>query len=83
MEQKELSALTDEELLQTAKKQKQASVINAFLIGFLLGIAVFCLVSKRFGFAAILLFFIAYLLTKRSNYNKRELEQLLKDRNLK
>ncbi|SMP33017.1 hypothetical protein [Flavobacterium hercynium] len=38
MEHKNLSELTNEELLQEVKKNKSASLINALLIGSLIGI---------------------------------------------
>ena len=42
MTQKELSELTDEELLAEAKKMKSASIINATLIGAMIGIIIYC-----------------------------------------
>jgi hypothetical protein len=41
MEQKNLTELTDEELLQEAKKRKSATITNAILIGFLKTVWVF------------------------------------------
>jgi hypothetical protein len=83
MQQKELSALTDQELLAEAKKIKSASIINAFLIGFLIGVLVFSIVKSRFGFLALILLYFVYKLVNNSKYDKEELDRILKERNLK
>jgi len=41
MEQKDLSALTDQELLDKAKKMKPASILRAFLIGLMIGVVIY------------------------------------------
>ena len=84
MDQKELAALTDEELLQAAKKMKSDAIINAGFIGFLIGIVFYSVFKNGFGFFMLIPLFLIYkLLNKKPKYNKQELEQLLKDRNLK
>lgn len=45
MEQKELSELTEQELLMEKKKLKKRKIINALLIGFLAAIIAFAFVS--------------------------------------
>lgn len=83
MEQKKLSELTDQELLQEAKKRKSTSIINAVLIGFLIGIILYSIIKNSLGFLTLLPLFLAYKLTNNSKYNTTELENLLKERNLK
>ncbi|SNR92322.1 FUSC family protein [Flavobacterium sp. ov086] len=83
MEKKELSQLTDQELLQEAKKMKSTSMINALLIGFLLGVVFYSVVKNTLGFLTLIPLFFAYKLSNNSKYNKVELENLLKERNLK
>lgn len=83
MEQKKLTELTDQELLQEAKKKKSAFITNAVLIGFLLGIVIYSIMKNSLGFFTLIPLFIAYKLINNSKYNNKELESLLKERNLK
>ncbi len=83
MEQKELTALTDKELLQMAKKMKSASLINALLIGFLAGIIFYSVVKNSWGFLTLIPLFFIYKLVNNSKQNSKELEKILKERNLK
>ncbi len=82
MEQKELSALTDQELLDEAKKRKKASIVNAVLIGFLIGIIIYSIVKNNLGFFTLIPLFLAYKLVNNSKYDSKELENLLKERKL-
>lgn len=82
MEQKELAELTDEELLQAAKKIKSGNIFDAVAIGFLIGVAVYSSVKNGFG----LLTFIplVYLpIAARNKVKNAALEKLLKERGLK
>ncbi|NMN35023.1 FUSC family protein [Pedobacter riviphilus] len=83
MIQKELTELTDEELLHEAKKRKSAAIINAILIGFLIGIVFFSVMKNSLGFLTLIPLFFAYKLINNSKYNNQELENLLKERGLK
>ncbi|MGN7783532.1 hypothetical protein ACTJIJ_03360 [Niabella sp. 22666] len=84
MDQKELAALTDEELLQAAKKMKSDAVINAGFIGFLIGVVFYSVMKNGFGFFLLIPLFLIYkLINNKPKYNKQEVEQLLKERNLK
>lgn len=83
MKQKVLSQLTDQELLDTAKKMKSASIINAVLIGFLMGIVFYSFTKNSWGFLTLIPLFFAYKLINNSKHNTKELENLLKERNLK
>ena len=82
MTQKRLSELTDQELLQEAKKMRTAAIINALFIGFLIGIVVYSVLSSAFGLFMLLPLFFAYKLAKKSPYPNKELEMALKERNL-
>jgi hypothetical protein len=82
MNQKELSELTDQELLIEAKKMKSNSIINAFLIGLFIGIVIYSIVKNSWGFFTLIPLFFVYKLTKNSKKDK-VLEKLLRDRNLK
>lgn len=83
MKQRNLSALTDQELLQEAKKMKSTSIANALLIGFLIGIVFYSIMKNSLGFLTLIPLFFAYKLINKSKYNNQELENLLKERNLK
>jgi F0F1-type ATP synthase assembly protein I len=83
MKQKELSQLTDQELLDEAKKIKSTSIINAVLIGFLMGIIFYSFAKNSWGIFTLIPLFFAYKLINNSKHNTKELENLLKERNLK
>ncbi len=82
MQQKNLAELTDEELLEKAKKMKSTATINALMIGFMIGIIIYSIVRNSLGFFTLIPLFFAYKLINRSKNNK-ELEELLKERGLK
>ncbi|MDA3944292.1 MAG: FUSC family protein [Bacteroidetes bacterium] len=83
MKQKELSDLTDQELLAEAKKMKSASITNALFIGFLIGIVIYSIAKNSWGFLTLIPLFLAYKLINNSKYDNKELKRLLKERNLK
>ncbi|NCU03407.1 MAG: FUSC family protein [Chitinophagaceae bacterium] len=83
MKQKELSQLTDEELLAEAKKAKSTAIMNAVFIGFLIGIIVYSVVKNTWGLLTLIPLFLAYKLINNSKQNSKDLEALLKERNLK
>lgn len=82
MTQRKLSELTDQELLQEAKKLKSASIINAVLIGFLAGIIFYSVIKNTWGLLTIIPLFFAYKLANKSKQHKQEVMALLKERNL-
>jgi len=49
MKPKPLSELTDQELLQEAKKRKSTVIIDAILIGFLIGVVFYSIVKSSFN----------------------------------
>lgn len=74
--------LTDEELLQAAKKMKTTLAFDAGIIGFLIGVSVFSIVRKGFGLLSFLP--LIYLpVAAKNKAKKKELDNLLKERNLK
>jgi len=83
MERKKLGELTNEELLNEAKKMKSTAIINATLIGFLIGILIYSVAVNNLGFLTLILLFVIYKFANNSKYNKEEIEKLLKERNLK
>ncbi len=84
MKQKELQELTDQELLEEAKKLKSFSITNAFLIGFLLGIVIFSVIKSTFGFLMLIpLYFVHKLINDPKAKRSKALNELIKERNLK
>jgi hypothetical protein len=66
MEPKKLTALTDEELLQEAKKMKSKTITNAVLIGFLIGVVFYSVLENSLGFLTLIPIFFAYKLVNNS-----------------
>lgn len=74
--------LTDEELLQKTKKIKSINFFDALIFGVLIGIAVYSTVKNGFGLLTFLP--LIYIPVAANNKKKnKELEDLLKERNLK
>ena len=81
MKQRELAELTNEELLQEAKKIKSTKIFDAVIIGFLIGVSIFSVVRNGFGLLTFLPLVYIPISVKNKAKNK-ELEKLLKERNL-
>jgi hypothetical protein len=81
MTEKELSRLTDEELLKEAKKMKSATIINAALIGFMIGIVIYSVVKMNVGIFTLIPLYFIYKAINNPDHNKA-LEKILKERNL-
>lgn len=82
MPQEDLSALTNEELLEKAKKMKSTTIINALLIGFMVGIIIYSAVKNTLGFFTLIPLYFVYKLANNSKHDKA-LKRLLKERKLK
>ena len=84
MEQKENTQMTDQKLLGEAKKIKSFSIVNALLIGFLAGVIVYSVVKNSWGMLTLIpLYFIYKMINDPKNKKVKELQSLLKERNLK
>jgi hypothetical protein len=82
MKKRELSELSDQELLSEAKKLRSSLIVHAAFIGFLIGIMIYSMVVNKWGFFLIILLFFVYKLVMKPN-EKKELDKLLKERHLK
>lgn len=81
MIQKELSQLTNEELLLEGKRIKSGNIVNAVLFGVMIGVATWSTVKYGLGIITFFpLLFIQMLL--KNNARKKAFENELKDRNL-
>ncbi|WAC02927.1 FUSC family protein [Lacinutrix neustonica] len=84
MNKKELNKLTDEDLLKESKKIKTTRIIDATLIGVLIGILIYSITAGNFSyFFGIILLYAVYKLSNKNEYKKSEIDSLLKERNLK
>ena len=81
MNPNELSELTDQELLLEAKKIKPSPIIDAFFIGFLVGIIIYSVVANSWGFLTLIPLYLIYILLKKPKRLK-ELNDEIKKRNL-
>ena len=78
MNPSELSHLSDEQLLVEAKRRKPSPLLDAFFIGFLVGVLIFGAAASAWGFVMILPLFLIYLLLKKPKQYaalKKELEK--------
>jgi hypothetical protein len=84
MTNKDFSEFTDQELLDEAKKMKSFSISNAFIIGVLVGIIFYSIVKNSWGLLTLIpLYFIYKMIKDPKNKRSKDLEELLKVRNLK
>jgi len=82
MKEKELTELTDQELLDRKKQQKSSKLINAILVGFCVGVIVYGVVNKGitiFTFMLIVMGAWAFIRWRKSD---EALDNELKSRNL-
>jgi hypothetical protein len=77
----EISQLSDNELLAELKKIKPSPVMDALIIGFLVGILIYGAAANAWGFVFLVPLFLIYLFLKKSKkYDALSAE--LKKRNL-
>ena len=82
MDKKELSELTDQELLVKAKKMKSTSINNALLIGVMIWVVIWSVAKNSVGLFTLIPLFFVYKLLNNPN-NDKALKEQLKERNLK
>ena len=82
MKPKEPSELTNQELLEEVKKMKSIALMNAFLIGLVIGVIIYGFVKNNWGFFILIPLFIIFKMLSNPQRNKA-LEKELKDRELK
>jgi hypothetical protein len=82
MTQKELAELTDQELLQEAKKIKSTKLFDGLIFGVLIGIAIYSIFKSGFGLFTFLPLVYTPIAAKNMKANKA-LEDVLKERKLK
>jgi hypothetical protein len=86
MKTENLSELNDQELLRKLKKIRNNRIIDATIIGFTIGIAIYGTVKNGFEFFTFFPLILAYIVVRNSTNNsilEREMQKELKSRNLK
>lgn len=86
MEQIKLNELNDQELIQKQKKLKTNKIVNATLIGLLLGVFAYSAVKNGFSFFTFFpLFFVLFLRNsgKKNSEFEKELKNEMDNRNSK
>ncbi|GEN66214.1 MULTISPECIES: hypothetical protein [Chryseobacterium] len=81
--EKEITELTDQELLEKVKKKKSNDITNAVILGFLIGIATYSTVKYGLGLFTFLPVLFALFAANKWGKDKKALEEELKSRNLK
>ena len=81
MIQKELSELSNEDLLLEGKKIKSTNIVNAVLFGVMIGVATWSTV--KYGLGIITFFPVLFIqMLLKNNARKKAFEKELKERNL-
>ncbi len=70
MKQQNQSEVKDNEQLPDAKKAKSAAIINAVLIGFMIGIVIYSIFKNTLGLLTLIPVFIAFKLINNSKKKK-------------
>lgn len=81
MNSKELSELSDKELLEQVKANKPSPIIDAFFIGFLIGILIYSAAANAWGLVSLVPLFLIYLLLKKPK-KYEDLKKEMKNRNI-
>ncbi|POY35871.1 FUSC family protein [Solitalea longa] len=83
---KNLTELSNQELLQKVKKLQANKIIDATIIGITIGIVAYSAVKNGFGFFTFFPLIVTYIIVRNSNNNKileKEIEKELGSRNAK
>lgn len=81
MEEKNFAGLTDDELKLESKKLRSRSVLNAFIIGFMIGIIIWSILKSTLGLLTLIPLYFIYKLANNSK-NDKALKEVLKERGL-
>lgn len=70
MNEEQLSQLSDKELLDVFKNNKPSPLLDAFFIGFLIGIIIYSVAANAWGFITLIPLFLIYLFLKKPKQYK-------------
>lgn len=82
MDRNKTTTLTDEALLEEAKRMKSTKIYDAVIFGFLAGVAIYSSVTNGFGWLTFLPLLYVPIATRNKAKNS-ELKKRLKERGLK
>ncbi|MDQ0594759.1 putative permease [Chryseobacterium ginsenosidimutans] len=82
MKENAFSQLSDQELLEKKKQLKSSNIINAVIIGVLIGVVIYSFIKSGFRLFTFLPLLFVYFIVKNQNESK-ELEKEIKSRNVK
>lgn len=82
MKETDFTKLSDDELKLESKKLRSRSVLNAFIIGFMIGIIIWSILKSTLGLLTLIPLFFIYKLANSSK-NDKALKAVLKERKLK
>jgi Na+-translocating ferredoxin:NAD+ oxidoreductase RnfD subunit len=86
MKPEHLRELSNQELLQKMKKLKNNKIVDATIIGVTIGITVYGVVTKGFGFSVFFPLIVGYVIMRNSKNNEilyQEIQKELETRNSK
>ena len=81
--EKELSELTDQELLEKKRTIEARNISNAVILGVLVGIAIYSMITQGLSLMTFIPILFALFVANSWNKNKKELKKELNARNLK
>jgi len=81
MIENELAQLSDDELLKVVKQNKPSPLLDAFFIGFLVGILIYSAAANGWGLVSLIPLFMIYLFLKKPK-RYAALQKELQRRNL-
>ena len=73
--------MSDEELLEVAANMKPSPIMDAFFIGFLIGIIIFSFAASAWGLFTLIPLYLIYIFLKKPKKYKA-LQKELNERNL-
>ncbi|WPO89442.1 hypothetical protein [Chryseobacterium sp. YR459] len=81
--EKDLSGLTDQELLEKKRTIEGRNTINAVILGVLAGIAIYSTIANGLGLMTFLPIIFAFFAANSWNKDKKALKREIESRNMK
>lgn len=81
MNPEKLAKMTDQELLEVKQNHKPKPLVDAFFIGFLVGIVIYSILVSSYGFLTLVPLLLIYVILKKPK-DRAVLEKELQRRNL-
>lgn len=81
--EKDLSELTDQELIEKKRTIEARNVVNAIILGVLAGISIYSTITKGVSFTTFLPILLAFFVANSWNKVKKGLKREMDSRNVK